>query len=62
MVIIFGISLMASMGLFIMIEKKAKTPILPLQLFTSSPTRSLMVTGFMFSLINYLVRDSCVAL
>lgn len=54
-VITFGISLMASMGLFIMIEKKTKSPVLPLQLFTTSPTRSLMVTGFMFSLINYLI-------
>ncbi|KXG54680.1 Major facilitator superfamily domain, general substrate transporter [Penicillium griseofulvum] len=55
MVITLGLSLIASAGFFIMLEKKAKTPILPLQLFTSSPTRSLMVTGFMFSLINYMI-------
>lgn len=56
MVMIFGLSLIVSTGIFMMVEKRAKSPILPLHLFTSSPTRSLMVTGFMFSMINYIVR------
>ncbi|QQK46894.1 Major facilitator superfamily domain, general substrate transporter [Penicillium digitatum] len=55
MVMIFGLSLIVSTGIFMMVEKRAKSPILPLHLFTSSPTRSLMVTGFMFSMINYIV-------
>ncbi|RDW63728.1 hypothetical protein BP6252_11273 [Coleophoma cylindrospora] len=41
--------------LFLRVEKKAKKPILPLDLLFKFPTRNILVAGFLFSVINYMI-------
>lgn len=54
-VVVTGISFAIFLGLLIRLESRAVTPILPLVIFHRFPTRNLIFTGFLFSMINYVV-------
>jgi len=53
-----GICFVVFSTLFIHTERQAVKPVLPLNLLSKFPTRNLIVTGFLFSVINQTVKPS----
>ena len=54
LIIASAVSFAVLCAVFVKVESKAIKPILPLSVF-GFPTRNLILTGFLFSMINYTV-------
>src|SRR4051812_9688229 len=54
-VILAGMLFVVFASLFIHVEGRVKKPVLPLYLLLNFPTRNIMLTGFLGSMVNYIV-------